>query len=395
MGNRFAIASHFTGEWDEARVRRWAEATRAGLDAPSVTLGLVFVSPHFFDKAEELLEVLRVHARIPLLAGCSSQGLVANGEELEDQAGLVLQLFHLPNGVIRATRFDQESLEQRGSGGDWTSHTGVPRSETNGWLVFADPYHLDAEAWLHTWNAAYPDVPTGGGLASGGMEGQRTQVYLDGQVFEDGGVAVSIGGAVGLECMVSQGCTPIGSPWTITKADRNLIVSIANRPAYSVLHETFHSLPPEEQARAKNNLFVGFAGSEYRDEFRHGDFLVRNLIGADLDHGILAVGALPRAGQTIQFHRRDAGSASTDLAGCLAETRERLRGRLVYGGVLGVCNGRGRRLFGRPHHDAGLIQEQLGLLPVSGFFCNGELGPVGGRNFLHGYTASLAVLVKV
>lgn len=397
MRNRYAIAAHFAGEWDETRVRRWAETTRTRLDAPSVTLGVVFMSPQFFDVAEDVLEVLRVHARIPLLAGCSSQSLIANGEELEDQAGLVLQLFHVPDGDIRATRFDQSALESLDSADDWHSLTGIRPNDTRGWLVFADPFHLDAESWLRSWNQAYPQTPIAGGLASGQMEPgepRRTQVYLDGNVYEEGGVAVSVGGAVRLECMVSQGCTPIGTPWTITRAERNLILTIANRPAYNVLRDTFNGLPADEQARAQNNLFVGFASNEYRDEFRHGDFLVRNLLGADLARGILAVGAHPRTGQTIQFHRRDAESASADLSGCLTEARKQLHGLRVYGGVLCVCNGRGRRLFGRPNHDAGLIQEQLGLLPVSGFFCNGELGPVSGSNFLHGYTASLAVFVK-
>lgn len=394
MKNGYAIAAHFAGEWDETRVRRWAETTRSRLEAPSVTLGAVFMSPHFFDVADEVLEVLRVHARIPLLVGCSSQSLIINGEELEDQAGIVLQLFHLPGGTARAIRFDQESVDALASGEGWPAVTGVARDEVKGWLVFADPFHLDAEGWLRTWNQSYPEAPAVGGLASGLAEARRTQVYLDGQVYEEGGVAVALGGGVRIECMVSQGCTPIGAPWTITKADRNLILTIANRPAYSVLRDTFNDLPEDEQARAQHNLFVGFANSEYRDEFRHGDFLVRNLLGADLDRGILAVGAIPRAGQTIQFHRRNAESASADLAGCLVGTRQRIQGGTVYGGILSVCNGRGRRLFGRPNHDAGLIQEQLGSLPVAGFFCNGELGPVGGHNFLHGYTASLALLVK-
>ncbi|MBN8249899.1 MAG: FIST C-terminal domain-containing protein [Verrucomicrobia bacterium] len=394
MRTRYVVAAHFAGEWDEPRVRRWAETTRARLEAPSVTFGIVFMSPQFFEVASEVLEVLRVHARIPLLAGCSSQSLIANGEELEDQAGLVLQLFHLPDATVRAVRFDQEQLESLNSPLEWPSVTGVPRESVRGWMVFADPFHLDAESWLRSWHQGYGGVPVVGGLASGLFEPRRTQVYLDGEVFEEGGVALGVGGAVKIESMVSQGCTPIGAPWTITKADRNLILTIANRPAYSVLQDTFQGLSEDEQRRAQRNLFVGFASSEYREEFRHGDFLVRNLLGADENRGILAVGALPRTGQTIQFHRRDAESASADLSGCLAEARRQLHGRIVYGGVLSVCNGRGRRLFGRPSHDAGLIQEQLGPLPVAGFFCNGELGPVGGHNFLHGYTASLGLLVR-
>ncbi|HAB15649.1 MAG TPA: FIST N-terminal domain-containing protein [Verrucomicrobiota bacterium] len=394
MKNRFSVAAHFAGEWDEPRVQRWAETTRARLEAPSVTLGVVFMTPHFFDIAGEVLEVLRLHARIPLLIGCSSQSLIANGEELEDQAGMVLQLLHLPGAKVRGIHFDQAALEDLSGPTAWHGKTCVTPRDTHGWLVFADPFNLDGESWLREWNGAYPGIPSIGGLASGVFENRRTQLYLDGQVFEEGVVAVSIGGDVKLECVISQGCTPIGAPWTVTQADRNFILTIANRPAYHVLVDTFNGLPKEEQARAQGNLFVGFASCEYREEFHRGDFLVRNLLGADQQKGVLAVGAMPRAGQTIQFHRRDAESATEDLTACLTEARNRLREATVYGGVLGICNGRGLRLFGKPSHDAGLIQEQLGPLPVAGFFCNGELGPVGGRTFLHGYTASLGLFVK-
>lgn len=394
MRNRYAITAHFAGEWDEARVKRWAETTRARLDAPAVSLGIVFMTPQFFEVAADVLEVLRLHARIPLLVGCSSQSLIANGEELEDQAGLVLQLLHLPGATLQAFHFDQDSIESLAGPEAWHSKTQVLPADSKGWFIVADPFHLDGESWLREWNAAYPGIPSIGGLASGVFEDQRTQLYLNGQVHEEGVVALNVGGAVRLECVISQGCTPIGAPWTVTKAERNLIFSIANRPAYSVLVDTVNALPKEEQSRAQGNLFVGFASSEYREEFQRGDFLVRNLLGANPQNGVLAVGALPRTGQTIQFHRRDAQSASEDLAACLTQARQRLRGEVLLGGILGVCNGRGIHLFGKPHHDAGLIQEQLGPLPLAGFFCNGELGPVGGRNFLHGYTASLGLLVK-
>jgi small ligand-binding sensory domain FIST len=392
--NQHAVAAHFAGSWDEARVQRWAEGVRAKLEAPSVTLGLIFMTPDFFDVAEEVLEVIRVHARVPLLAGCSSQSLIVNGEELEDQAGLVLELFHLPGGELKAVHFDDAQVQDTATPDDWLKITGVSREQTKGWLVFADPFHLDGETWLREWNAAYPGIPSVGGLASGISEEQRTQVYLNGSAHEGGAVVVSLSGGVKLECVISQGCTPIGAPWTVTKTDRNFILQIANRPAYHVLADTFNGLSTEEKSMAQNNLFVGFASSEYCDEFRRGDFLVRNLLGADPSNGVIAVGAMPRPGQTIQFHRRDAASATEDINACLGLARERLAGQTVYGGLLGVCNGRGRRLFGKPNHDAGLIQEQLGPLPLVGFFCNGELGPVGRKNFLHGYTASLALLVK-
>ena len=158
--------------------------------------------------------------------------------------------------------------------------------------------------------------------------------------------------------------------------------------------ETVNRLSAEDQRKTRGNLFIGLVVNEYLDEFHRGDFLVRNLLGGDQRSGILAVGALPRAGQTIQFQRRDAAAATEDMNELLAHTKEQLAGAQVYGGCLCCCNGRGQNLFGSPNHDAQTIQQQLGPLGLAGFFCNGEIGPVGEKNFLHGYTASLALFVK-
>ncbi|HEY6167386.1 MAG TPA: FIST C-terminal domain-containing protein, partial [Verrucomicrobiae bacterium] len=247
---------------------------------------------------------------------------------------------------------------------------------------------------LAGWNEAYAPLPIVGGLASGNFNEQLTQVYLNGEVFTEGGVALAVGGAVAIEGVISQGCTPIGDTWTLTKVDRNLIHQIANRPAYEVLVDTFNSLPAEEQKKAQQNLFIGLVTNEYLEEFHRGDFLVRNLVGADPKSGIIAVGALPRAGQTIQFQRRDAAAAREDMEALLARAKKQLAGRTIYGACLCCCNGRGERLFGEPSHDARCTQTILGPLGLSGFFCNGEIGPVGERNFLHGYTASLALFVS-
>src|SRR5262249_11833899 len=158
--------------------------------------------------------------------------------------------------------------------------------------------------WLQCWNTAYGPRPILGGLASGNPAAQSTQVYLDGAVKEEGAVAIAVGGRVTLASVISQGCTPIGETWTITKAQQNLIAEIGTRPAYYVLVETFNKLPPQEKRQAEGNLFVGLVMDEYRDEFHRGDFLIRNLIGGDPNSGVLAVGALPRTGQTLQFQRR-------------------------------------------------------------------------------------------
>jgi len=394
VNSEFSIAAHWPGGFDENGLQRWAEDLRGQLRAPQVSLGLVFMSPKFFPHARPVLETLRVHSQIPLLAGCSSNSLIVGGKEIEENAGLALALYALPGAQLRGFHFVQEQVEEANGPGYWPLQTDVAPEQTNGWLAFADPFHLDAEGWMRTWNEAYAPLPVLGGLASGDSREQRTQVYLNGDVFEEGGVALSVGGDVKLQGVISQGCTPIGETWTLTRVEQNLIHEIGNRPAYEVLAETVNRLSAEDQRKTRGNLFIGLVVNEYLDEFHRGDFLVRNLLGGDQRSGILAVGALPRAGQTIQFQRRDAAAATEDMNELLGHTKEQLAGAQVYGGCLCCCNGRGQNLFGSPNHDAQTVQRQLGPLGLAGFFCNGEIGPVGERNFLHGYTASLALFVK-
>ncbi len=372
----------------------WAEGIRNRLSAPQISLGLVFIAPRFFKHARQILEILRVHARIPLLAGCSSQSLIVGAEEVEQNAGVTLGLYALPGANLKAFHFTQEQVEEANGPGYWRTETGIDPEQTNGWLAFIDPFQLDSEAWLKSWNVAYAPLPVLGGLASGDFTEQSTQVYLNGDVFEEGGIAISVGGDVRLVGVTSQGCTPIGETWTLTKVEQNVIHEIGNRPAYEVLAETFNQLPPEEQKRARGNLFVGLVVNEYLEDFHRGDFLIRNLLGADPRSGTIAVGAAPRLGQTIQFQRRSAAAATEDMNELLARARSQLENTTIFGGCLCSCNGRGQGMFGRPNHDAQLVQQRLGPLGLAGFFCNGEIGPVGERSFLHGFTASLALFVK-
>lgn len=394
MHNDHSVAAHWAGEFDEGRFRAWAEKVRARLKGPGVDLGLVFISPSLFDLAPQLLELIRVHAQVPLLIGCSSASLIVGGEEIEDDTGLVLGLYSLPGANLRAVRFTQEQLDESTGPAYWQLENEVRPEESNGWLCFVDPFHLDCESWLRAWNETYQPLPILGGLASGDPEEQRTQIYLNGDVFESGGVAISIGGEVALASVISQGCTPIGETWTITRAERNVIREIGNRPAYEVLAETFSGLTATQQKQAQGNLFVGLVVNEYLDEFQRGDFLIRNLMSVDPKSGAISIGAYPRPGQTMQFQCRIASAGTEDITQLLQRTKETLAGRTIYGGCLCSCNGRGQRLFGEPHHDARHVQEELGPIGLAGFFCNGELGPVGEKNFLHGYTASLALFVK-
>jgi small ligand-binding sensory domain FIST len=392
--NKHSVADHWAGDFQEDRLLKWAKDLRRQLSAPRVSLALLFMHPRFFEHAAQILELLRVHAEIPLLLGCSSNSLIAGDQEVEQNAGLSLGLYHLPGATLQPFHFTQEQVEEGTGPGYWHMETGITPEQINGWLAFADPFHLDAEAWLRTWNEAYAPLPVVGGLASGDYTEQVTQVYLNGEVFEEGGVAVAIGGEIALASVISQGCTPIGDTWTITRAERNFIHEIANRPAYEVLAETFSNLPPQEQQNARGNLFVGLVTNEYLDEFHRGDFLIRNLIGADPKSGTIAVGAFPRAGQTMQFQRRDAVAGSEDISALLQHRHKQLSGKTIYGACLCSCNGRGSGLFGEPSHDARHVQQEFGPIGLAGFFCNGEIGPIGNKNFLHGYTASIALFVK-
>lgn len=383
----FSVVGRWPGGWDEDGLREWAVELRRGLGTRPVTLGLLFAAPEYFERAEALLELLRVHAQIPLLAGCSSPGLVAGGREHEDGRGLVLALYSLPGATVRAHVIERveiaETLETYPVP-DWDA------TRMSGCLAFLEPFQTDAEGWLAYWQGYFPDLPVYGGLAAGPAVEARAQVYLNGQVITQGGVVLGFEG-VRLLGMVAQGCTPVGDEWTITRVEGNLIHRIGNRPAVTVLEETFEQLRESLKRRSRGNFFAGLVVDEYQEEHHRGDFLVRNLVGADPETGALAVAALPRAGQTLQFQLRDAASADDEVRALLGRLRDHIDRAQVYGGCLCLCNGRGSGLFGEADHDAALVQQILGPHPVAGFFGNGEFGPVGRRSFLHGYTASLVV----
>lgn len=328
-----------------------------------------------------------------VLVGCSGQGIVGPGREIEDEPAISLLALSLPGADLRPVLINQQTLEGCEEPSDWYDVTGVDRDTVNGWFLFGDPYGIDAERLVDALSDAYPGTPLIGGLASGDPHVPRTFVFLDGHVFTQGAVAVALGGAYTVRTIVSQGAEPIGEPWTITAADEHIVHTIGHRPALEILVETFDGLSPERQERARRNFLVGLVMDEYQDEFRRGDFLIRNVTGYDPGSGALAIGAHPRVGQTIQFQLRDGRAADEELRALLQQARGSLGDTEPIAALVCCCNGRGADLFGEPDHDARAIGEQLGLRSLAGFFCNGEIGPVGLRNYLHGYTASIALIV--
>lgn len=383
-----SVTGRWDGTWNEPALCDWARALREQLGEMPVTLGLLFVTPHYFPHATDLLELLRVHARIPLLVGCSSFGVVDRAREIEEGAGLVLGLYSFPDAALSVARIRSDDFqpaidEMR------RPATDVP---VTAWLSFLEPFKTDADAWLESWQAAFPQIPVFGGLAAGHLGEAHAQVYLNGEVIQEGGVVLGLGGVRVLGA-VAQGCTPVGESWTITQVEGNLVRSIGNRPAITVLEETFEELDASLQQRSRGNFFAGLAVDEYKDDFVRGDFLVRNLIGADPKIGALALAALPRSGQTLQFQLRDAAAADQEIHALLQRMQSNLGNSDVYGGCLCICAGRGRALFGEADHDAKIVQEIVGPSNVVGFFGNGEFGPVGARSFVHAYTAALLLFV--
>jgi small ligand-binding sensory domain FIST len=225
-------------------------------------------------------------------------------------------------------------------------------------------------------------------MASAARRPGENVLILDDEAHDEGMAGISFAGPVDVQTVVSQGCRPIGPTYVITKGRDNIIEQLGGRSALHALRETVHSLPAGEQDLFQNGLFIGRAISEYRERFGRGDFLVRNVIGIDQEQGVIALADHVRVGQTVQFHVRDAATATEDLRLMLAG-----QGGLppAAGALLFSCNGRGTRMFDAPCHDIGVAAESLPQTPIAGFFAAGELGPVGGRNFIHGHTASLAL----
>ena len=275
----------------------------------------------------------------------------------------------------------------------WAAWGGGGPDEVRSWLVFSEPFRFDLQLLLDGLAAQFPGVPVLGGVTSRWREERTGWVFLDGQVYDEGAVALAIGGDVRVLPMMAHGCDPIGEVWTVTGAERNVLTSISNRPAVAMMHDALATLPADRRAWAIRNLVLGFATDEYRDDFHRGDFLLRGVIGVDEAAGSLTVGGMPRVGQTVQFHVRDGDSATIDLMQSLTDIQATLGNREPLGGILFDCVSRGAAMFGEPHHDVALIRAALGDLPLMGGFVGGEIGPAGRRNGMHAFTATLAILV--
>lgn len=375
--------------------RDWRYALDVALDGiagitPDVIM--VFASAHLQDDLQRISEAVWHHAGSMIVIGCASSGVIGRGIEVEDEPAVSLMAMELPGAFLRPVRFTQGMLEEARDA-TLAERIGVDPALVNGWFVLGDPFKMDGALLVERLNAAYPGLPVIGGLLAPAAGQRQTWVMLNGQTYGDGGVGLSIGGAFDLMPIVSQGCEPIGETWTITSVDDKWIETISNRPALQMLTDTLATLPIDMQQEAHNHLVAGLAANEYRETFGRGDFLIRNVIGFQRETGSIALGARPRVGQTIQFQLRDAATADLDLTATLLEAQLRLGGREPVAGLLASCSGRGASLFGIPNHDAAAIERRFPGLPLAGLIAAGEIGPVGSKTFIHGFTSSLGLIV--
>jgi small ligand-binding sensory domain FIST len=357
--------------------------------------GFVFFSHHHAPSAQQVASELGPLLSTPEnLLGCTGEVIAGRGRECEEEPAISLWLASLPDSRITTMHLEFQRTPEGNAIGGWPDELSGAWPDGSFLFALGEPYSFPADVMLEQLNEDRPGTPVIGGMASGGHAPGRNRLIRGNEVFHEGAVVAHVSGGVRLRTVVSQGCRPIGKPFVVTKSERNVVYQLGGRPALDQLKEIFQTLPTREQLLVNRGLHLGRVVSEYRDHFEQGDFLVRNVIGGDSNTGAIAVGDYIRPGQTVQFHVRDAESADAELRQLLAAVRDAPtsgpRGALLF-----TCNGRGTRLFPQPHHDAGAIEQVLGGIPLAGFFAQGEMGPIGGKNFLHGFTASLAVLEPV
>ncbi len=323
----------------------------------------------------------------PVVLGCTASGVIGAGRGVEESGAVSAWAAVLPG--VRVTPFLLESV--RSPDGIVVTGLPVPAADDRIAVLLADPYRFPADAFVGESAAQLGGLPIVGGLAGAAAEtgADGVRLYLDGEVHEGGAAGVLLGGTLDVATVVSQGCRPVGPAMAVTAATGNEIAELAGTPALVKLEEIVSELPMPDQALLSEGLHIGIAMDEYADEHERGDFLVRSVIGADPQAGLLAIGAVVEVGQTVRFQVRDAVAAAADLEQMLAAFGTASGIHAVGGVLLFSCNGRGAAFFGSADHDIGAVRRALDPQAVGGFFAAGEIGPIGGRNHVHGFTASI------
>src|SRR3954471_1174176 len=362
-----------------------AAAAREGLEGRDADAVAVFCSGRHLEDPEATLDVVGSALAPAALVGCGAGGVLGGGREVEGGTGIAVWAATLDGG--RAEAFWAETIEAPGG----VSVTGLPDLDgAAAVILLPDPAGFPTDPVLGELGRRAPGVPVLGGLASARGSRGGVPLFAGDDVVSGGAVGLRLDGVEVLPC-VSQGASPVGPELTVTAAEGNVISELEGRPALEVLRDALEALPASERALLGGGLLLGIVVAGGHPDVPQDDFLVRGLLGADPEDGTVAVGALVEDGTVVRLHARDAACADRDLRDALELRRAALGGQAPAGSLVFTCNGRGRGMFGTADHDAAAIEHELGGAPAAGFFAAGEIGPVGGRPWLHGFTATVAV----
>ena len=374
----------------EKAVSECAESIKS-IVGNSPDLVFVFPSFNFSGQFKDISNALSKHFENSVIMGCSGNGVIGAGREVEHTPGFAMCAAELPEVEITPFHISDSDLPD---GDDppnkWENVLGVSRESRPNFVLLADPFSVRGENLLMGMDYAYPDCKIVGGLASGGTQPGSNALYLNNITYDHGIAGVALSGNIEINTIVAQGCKPIGSLSRITKCERNILQELDGRSPFDILGETYNDLNEADQKLFQNSLFLGVVMDPFESSPGIGDFLIRNIVGANPDAGQLAVGQMLREGQLVQFHLRDAQTSTENLSNMLDEYESTPFGPET-GALMFSCLGRGKYLYEEPDHDTDLFREKIGDLPLTGFFCNGEIGPVSGSTFLHGYTSSFGI----
>ena len=361
-------------------------------------LAVSFISSEFSSQYEQVPAMIEnmlgvADQKDPLLLfGCSAGGVIGGGKEVEQRPGVSITLANLPDVNLLPFHLAVDDLPDMDSGPDaWEDALKVTAKNDLRFLLLADPFSFPAQNLLLGMDYAFSGSVKIGGLASGGHSRGDNALFLGDKVHRSGAIGIAMQGNIAVDTIVAQGCRPIGQVMCITKSKQNLLEELDERPPLEVLREIYTSCSERDRELMQNSLFLGIVMDDFNEDPRQGDFLIRNVIGLDGRTGMMAIGETLRDGQRVQLHLRDALTSADDLAALLARYADENQVGQSQGALLFSCLGRGQHLYGRADHDTDMFQDKVGAIPLGGFFCNGEIGPVGGTTFLHGYTSSFGI----
>ena len=373
-------------------MKECATAVKQEMGELQPDLSVIFISSHFADQFEAVPDMVREHLGPVLLFGCSAGGVIGGGKEVEHRPGISLTVASLPDVELSPFHLDGSDVPDMDAAPDaWENAINVSSQDDPRFVLLADPFSFPCQNFIAGMDYAFSKSVKIGGMASSGNHSGDNALFLGETVYRSGAIGLAMRGNIAVDTVVAQGCRPVGQLMSITKCQQNLLMELDERPTLDVLRELHGSSNERDKGLMQNSLFLGILMDDLIDDARQGDFLIRNVIGMDGRAGVLAIGEMLREGQRVQFHLRDAITSAEDLVTLLARYADEERVTDCEGSLLFSCLGRGEYLYGRPDHDTEVFHGKLGSVPLGGFFCNGEIGPVGGSTFLHGYTSSFGI----